>query len=326
MRGGPRILALAALLAWPSIARADNVPRDRAVAEALFREGRRLLDAGNVVTACEKFAESQRLDAQPGTLINLAICHETEGRIATAWAEYLEAATQAARGGQAKREQFAREHARELEGRLPMLIVEVPAQTPDLEVRLNGKPRGPSTFGVALPIDPGEVTIEASAPRKKTWSSRLTIKAGPEIKVVVPELAASEEPVEAAPPVSSPAEPSKPASKSAPLPSTPGASQRTVGYVALAVGGAGIVVGGAVGLFAIAQKSNLEADPGCPTECQNADDVKGYNRSRVVSGVSLIAGAVLVATGAVLLLTAPKSKPRGAALVLTPAGVLGTFR
>ena len=46
----------------------DELPQ----AEALFREGRKLLDEGQLDAACSKLAESQRLDASPGTLGSLA--------------------------------------------------------------------------------------------------------------------------------------------------------------------------------------------------------------------------------------------------------------
>ena len=59
---------------------------DKVAAEALFEEGRRLVAAGSFVDACPKFADSQRLDPSPGTLLNLASCYEKLGRSATAWA------------------------------------------------------------------------------------------------------------------------------------------------------------------------------------------------------------------------------------------------
>ena len=47
-------------------------------AEALFEEGRRLLEAGRTDEACLKLAESLAQEMSSGTLLNLALCHETK--------------------------------------------------------------------------------------------------------------------------------------------------------------------------------------------------------------------------------------------------------
>src|SRR5262245_37563455 len=59
--------------------RASAVNLDAAAAEALFREGRQLMDSGAIAQACVKFEESLRLDPALGTMLNLAVCEERAG-------------------------------------------------------------------------------------------------------------------------------------------------------------------------------------------------------------------------------------------------------
>ena len=64
------VAVLGASLTVPGV----SVARDAIMAEALFREGRALMDAGNYDSACPKLAESYSQDPATGTLLALALC------------------------------------------------------------------------------------------------------------------------------------------------------------------------------------------------------------------------------------------------------------
>src|SRR5262249_46236771 len=92
--GGPpgRVASILSVWIVPSSASADAPrppggapsPEQAAMAEKLFDEARQLMLGHTYDEACAKFAESERLDPAAGTLLNLAVCHEAQGRTATA--------------------------------------------------------------------------------------------------------------------------------------------------------------------------------------------------------------------------------------------------
>src|SRR5262249_35450838 len=94
-----------------------NPPPDTERAQVLFEQARQLVAAGRYAEACAMFAESQRLDPAGGTLLNLAVCHESEGKMLAAWAEFHEARVQARQDGRTDREDLAAAHIARLESR-----------------------------------------------------------------------------------------------------------------------------------------------------------------------------------------------------------------
>lgn len=163
------------------------------LAEALFQQGKQLLERGDAHAACPKLAESLRLDRATGTLLALAMCHEVEGRLASAWAEYLEVIARAKKDGRADREEAARQWAGKLEARLSTLSVAVPAavaEIPGLHVQRDGVPLDAPAWSTAVPVDPGPHVIVAKAPGRETWTTTLVVAGAAEHRTVtVPLLA-----------------------------------------------------------------------------------------------------------------------------------------
>src|SRR4051794_28643756 len=96
------------LLPLPMVsgARANAPASDRNRAQVWFDQARGIMAQGKYAVACGKLAESQRLDPGGGTLLNLAICHEKEGKLATAWEECHEARSMALRDRRSEREKL----------------------------------------------------------------------------------------------------------------------------------------------------------------------------------------------------------------------------
>ena len=147
-------------------------------ADRLFEEGRALLDAERVAEACAKFGESFELDEALGTLLNLALCHELEGKTASAWREFGRAAELAERLGEHEREAFAADKVRQLEPRLSRLTVRATRGEPGLRVFLDGEELEAAALQRPLPIDPGEHALRATVPGAAAWETRVTIVSG----------------------------------------------------------------------------------------------------------------------------------------------------
>ena len=277
---------------------ADGSSDRVAAAQALFDRARELMAAGHYGDACPKLEESQRLDPASGTLLNLADCYEHQGRLASAWRRFLEAAAASRAGGNIDRETTARDRAAILAGKVPKIVIKLAGNpTPGLEVRRDGDLVGRDQWGVALAVDPGEHTISASAPGRSPWQTAATLRVGDAspVTVVVPELART-----ATPPDASPARSAQPLG-----------TQR---LFAIAATGAG-VVGVALGtVFALQSKSKHdEADrfcngPACFDQ-RGVDLAEEAKQAGNLATIAFTAGALGLAGGAVLWFTAPARSP-----------------
>ena len=308
-----RLVATAALLfilttQGTALAGEPANANDKSLAEALFRAAKDLQADGKLPEACAKFAESHRLDPKPGTILNVAACHELEGRTATAWADYSEAVTFAARARQSDREKLARAKVDDLAKKLSYVTFTFP-EVKDLEILLDGKTLSTAAAGTRVPIDPGEHGLEARAPGKLPWTVRVKITPGPaQQTVVVPALA--DDPAGTAPAVVAPvpAAGPPPAGDAGPGKSS-GSTQRVIGWVALGVGVVAVGGGAFFGFQTLSKKSTV--DEHCAgTRCDAAgltanDDAK---TDATLSTIAFAVGGVAVVTGLVLLLTAPSAR------------------
>jgi hypothetical protein len=274
------------------------------MAESLFNEALSLLANQKPAEACPKLEASQRLDPGVGTLLYLADCYQTLGRTASAWATFREAAYMA-KDRKDDREKIAVDNARSLEPKLSFLTVEVtPLPGVVLELRQDGKALSDALWNSPIPVDPGPHTLEASAPGKQPWSTSVNIAQGPHQEhIVVPPL--EDQPIEQtvlAPPTPPPAEPAT---------TFGGSTQKTLGWVLLGVGGAGVVTSGVLALLARGDDRDAEAEcrPDNEQLCNPAGVALGQSaRTKATwAGVSAGVGLAALGAGVTLLLTAPSS-------------------
>jgi serine/threonine-protein kinase len=306
---GRVVLAAGVLVAILSAARPALAGDGAAAAEVLFSEGKRLAQEGNYAAACPKFEESQRLDAGSGTLYRLGDCYVHLGRTASAWAAFTEVAAASKAANQTARYEDAKKRADDLVPILPKLVIRVAdanRSLSDLTVKRGNVVVGPGQWGSPLPVDPGEVSVEASASGRTTWHGVVTAKSGAasEIEVPVLDIDTSPEAAVAAPG----AEPSAPAHAEGPPPPSGLGGQRTLAIVAGAAGLVGLGLGSAFGLVSSSRKS--DADKHCDANNACDDEGLGLRHDAIKAGniatIGFVAGGVLAATGIVLWITAPR--------------------
>ena len=292
----------------------------QAAAEALFKQARDLMAKGQYAEACPKFAESERLDPAPGTLLNLATCYEKGGQIASAWVTYKEAASSARKANQEDRARMARDKAAQLEPRLPTLTIVVPtnAQRSDLSLKRDGEIVGHAEWGVAIPVDPGTHVVEASAPGAKTWQGQVEIApSGTKGSVEVPPL---ESLPETPPNVTTPAPTAPPPVSAIPTVSpialapavpvpAPRSGQRLAGWVSFGVGLAGLAAGGVFGALAISDNNDAKARClGTVCDAQGYSTTTDAKHAATASTIAFVAGGAITAAGLVLLITSPSDR------------------
>jgi hypothetical protein len=324
---GPAFAAACAL-AVTTPARAQG-PDAKAAAQALFEQGRSLVEQGQYAEACPKFAESLRLDRGIGTMLWLADCYESNGQTASAWAFFKEGAAAAALAHDS-REKVARQRIAKLESKLTTVAILVPpeAALSGLDVRRDGIAVSADEWAIGVPVDPGIHTISATAPDRKPWTTNVELAPKPGlVSVTVPVL----EPAAAeASPAGAPAAAGSPGEGSS-VASTPvsdgrnGSTQRTIGLVA---GGVGLVSLGLGVYFGLAAKSSYDssnADGHCANnqcDSQGLSDRSTASTQATVATLLIGVGVAAVAGGAVLYFTAPRART-SASLAVSPMPASG---
>ncbi len=298
--------------------------RDPAAAQALFDQARELVAQGKYAEACPKFAESNRLDPAMGTQFQLASCYEKSGRVASAWAGFLEVASRARSAGQLDREKVATERAEKLQSRLPRFVINVPetSKASGLEIRRNGMLVGAAQWGTPVAVDPGEIELTASAPGKQALRQTLRAEEGKTASYSLPALVQVEAAAAAPSTAAAPLAAAPPPSERSPATASPPASPESTaangrGNTALVLGLAGVgVVGLGVGtVFAIMAKNRADdSKPFCPKSLNKCDEDgvtlrnQAIEKGNVATVASIAGGAALVGAGLVWLLSGPEKQ------------------
>jgi hypothetical protein len=184
------ICASVALVAVLASAGARAESDTEADAARLYQQGKADMSGGKYAEARPLFERSLELDPEPGTALNLALCDEHIGKLASAWYMWLRAAVLSGAKGERDREEMARKRAAALEPRLPRLRVDVTPQSHDgvVEVRVDGRAIGTDQWSASVPMDPGMHRVEAHVAGCRGWFADVDAEEAQEASVTVPVL------------------------------------------------------------------------------------------------------------------------------------------
>lgn len=276
-----------------------------------FEKGRSFLAAGDYSGACAAFEESRQLDPAPGTVLNLGICNEKQGKYVDAVEHYKNAALAFGKGAASARADAER-RASEAERKIALVIVKRSPELPaDARISINGRQLKAEELDQPMRIDPGPVELAIDADGFERNIMPVRAESGMQSEAIAVQGARLSTKTVIKTEVRNGVSP-----------------LRTVGFVVGGVGVASLIVGGVTGALAMGQAS-IYRDACDRQVTPNVCDQRGYDSAQSLktlaplSTITLIAGGVLVAAGVTLILVAPKSstaeKPTAGHLQFTPS-------
>jgi hypothetical protein len=299
------VFCLVSVFSVEAFARADAGDEGKAV--TLFEQGRKLAREGRCADAVPVLLESIRHAEGVGALLNLGSCYQTIGKMASAHQAFVRAEEVAASRDDAGRRQEAARRAESIAKDVSVLVIHVPAavDSPELEIRLDGVILPRARWEQSMPVDAGSHEIEIVTPPALKQSSSVTVRGSGERA----EWTASRFPP-APPPISNHLDTRS--DNLTAIPRSP--AQRTLGIVTGAVGVGGVLTGTIFGLVSLSAHSSVldrcASYPVCPSSDRAVIDDRN-DRAAVtgtISTIGFVAGAVLLAAGAVLFFTAPQPR------------------
>ncbi len=285
------LASMTAFVAGPtgmvSEAHAQASPDATTPAIALFQEGVKLKDEQKFAESIPKFEQSIGLVPSAASMFQLADSYEKVGRTASAWGMFKQSAAQARKDNRPQIVEEASGRAQALEPKLSRLTITATA-VEGLTITQNGQPVPTAALGVGLPVDPGEVTVKASAPGFRDQIVKVNVGASGDAKAVtVPPL---EKAIEQPPPPGA----------------EEGGSMKTIGFVVGGVGVAAIGLGAVMGIMASGDKSDAEDDPAlCPNkQCTPAgrEKIDSAESKALISTIGFGVGIAAVGAGVAMIL------------------------
>jgi hypothetical protein len=307
-----------------SVARAEDASAaETAAARSLAVEGLKLAQSNNCADAVPKLERAEKLYHSTVVASRLGECYVSVGRLVEGTEvlrkvlrEPLPADATPALSKALDRAQRALDAAKP---RIAGLTVKV-AAVADMRIKIDGNTLPSALVDSEVPTDPGEHSIEASAPGFLRSGARINVTDGEKKSVTLTLLRDPNAVVAPAPkgdvaapgPTSAPAASAAEPSRAQVVPSGPAtvrAPNRTAAYLALGIGAAGVATGGVLGVLTLQRHKDLQGR--CPNNVCTSDQQSDLDGAKQLGNFSTIAfgvgGAGLV-LGTVLFFTAGPSE------------------
>lgn len=297
------------LVAPAALAQDQPQAESVAAARSLGMQGIKLADAGDCKGAIEKLSRAESLYHAPSILARLGECQVNVGQVVLGTENLNRVVREQLSATAPKAFRDAQERAKGvLNSALPKiahLTVRVEPADARPQVTVAGAAIPPALIGVERPTDPGTHEVVVSAPGYLEQKTSVTLAEGGSQEIAV-KLEKDPAAAVVTPPPTTTAPPVVMGPTTPPADTGPKKSN-TLAYVALGVGGAGLVVGGVTGFLALGKKGDLKGcvDTKCPSSQQ--DTLDGAKSMATVSTVGFAVGFVGVGVGVVLLLTGNSS-------------------
>jgi hypothetical protein len=290
------LAALCLFVVSPASAQSDG---EKEMARTLMKKGDGLLESKDFAGALKAYQGADTIMRVPVTRVAIARALVALGRLVDAKRAAEQAAQMAPKPDEPNAFAEARRAGEELEkqlaSRIPTLKIEARGVEGHraVELRVDGEAFQPDDFAQAQEMDPGTHQVVLIGDANKA-SASVTLKEG-ERRTLTLKL--GEEP--AAKPA---AEPKVTTPKTEPKKSSSG--RRTLGWVSIGVGGAGLVAAGVTGVLILQKKAKVEDD--CPNKRCNSDGRDAIDSSKpllIGNAVAWGVGVVGLGVGTYLLLT-----------------------
>jgi len=160
---------------WAACSAAAPADPQLQAARQQFAQAEQDEDAGRWQDALAKLRDVLAVKQTAGVRYHIALCEEHIGQLVAALADYRAADGEAHSENAEDVLRLVGKRLADLDPRVPRLTVHVVSDVPDATLTLDGVAVGRALFGTAMPVDPGNHRVEASAQDRTPSSVEVTM-------------------------------------------------------------------------------------------------------------------------------------------------------